>query len=248
MARPDNSNRPGRQTCWNCGASVRSGRSICLTCGATLAFSRDASAPRLPADFSPAPPYPSGPATYAGPELRTPYTADPAERFVGAGSPHDPLAASDLPAWYRDRETFATHITQTGRALVVASVRGIARSLARAHGTRLTNLLFAIGFGLLGSFLGGAIWYVLVVTFRLELGFFALPLGYLTGRGVALGTATRSFMTTLLAMTLAWGTWDVCALLVTRMGYTLTVSDLAFLLVTVAIAALPTRSLPLREY
>ena len=102
------------------------------------------------------------------------------------------------------------------------------------------NVLFAAGFGILGALIGGGIWYIVVTTIHFELGFFAVLMGYLIGRGIVLGSTMHGFPPALLAAGFTFSAYAFSMVLIYRQGVAFNLVDVPSVLATFLVAmALP---------
>lgn len=247
-------------TCWSCGGEMRPEQRICGRCGATRVPTMrrswlelgDVSAPeqaRATRSFA-------SDAQVAGPPAGAPEPADIQYSYTRAWNYYDEepsaLAAAgaehsfpEMPAspsmdlqhvWLRDTRGWRRHDTATAVRQRGASV-----------GQRLANMLFAIGFGIAGGVIGGGIWYAVVTTIHIEFGPCAVLMGYLIGKGVALGSERRTLVPTLLATILTIGGWVMVTAILFAQHVMFTPLDICFLLASMAFAVAPTRLLPPRE-
>jgi hypothetical protein len=98
------------------------------------------------------------------------------------------------------------------------------------------NVLFAAGFGILGALIGGGIWFIVVTTIHFELGFFAVLMGFLIGRGIVLGSTMHGFPPALLAAGLTFWAYAVCIVLIHGQGIQFNLVDIPSVLATFLIA------------
>jgi hypothetical protein len=240
--------RPARnmaQRCWRCNARMRPDQLLCTHCGATRATSqvRAQTGRRRGAateDDDDTPGYADIAADYVpnrafGAPIAPP-RGSTAQRKRRAASedywPDEP----DIPLERNLPKRRQPHPLQWVR-------------YSWLHGVfiRITNILFAIGFGLVGGFLGGSIWCAVQTTFQFRLGVLAVVMGYLTGQGVSLGSATRSLVTTLLALALTVFVWAVCTRYLLGQGFDLLPVDGLFLFAALIVSTIPTRLVPAKD-
>ena len=250
-----------RDTCWNCGSVLRLDQSVCVNCGASrVAGARQVhlATPSngwyvtedehdLPRRYRP-----SGDLSY-GSENAAPMS--PVQTLHGdvisalpdasvyfeatqyiPGRPMDSISEEQL-AGARQPRSRLTH------------PRGAHVERGRYSGVmaRVVNVLFTIGFGLMGTVIGGGIWYAVVSMTHLELGPFGVLMGYLTGIGVTIGSNHRSHVPWLVSIILTYGGWIVVSSALLNEGVLFTPLDLAFLIASLLLTLVPLRSLPERE-
>jgi hypothetical protein len=109
---------------------------------------------------------------------------------------------------------------------------------------RVLNVLFSLGYGVLGALIGGGLWYAICTATHLEFGPCAVLMGYLAGKGVAMGTTTRTPVNSMLAILLTIAVWVVCISQFLAQGISLTLLDPAFLVISVSAALAPNGLLP----
>lgn len=243
-------------TCWSCGCAMRRDQRICGRCGATRVPT--VRRPWLETDEAPGPapqraratvafaPYPSyddtagtqenvldpwGPGWQREPAAPDAALAPAAPVSSGAG-----VADYSGAVWAREAQGWQRRVGGHDRS----SSRG--NTVAR----RLADMLFMLTFGVAGGVIGGGIWYAIVSTVGIELGPCAVLMGFLIGKGVALGSARRNLVSTLLAILLTIAGWDVLAKILLAQHILFTPLDLTFLLASIAFAVAPTRLLPHR--
>lgn len=259
----------GVSTCWSCGCAMRRDQRICGRCGATrvptvrrpyLEYENPAppqAAPRTrsfadePAPFV----YPAHPCeapsawNTAAPEwniYRSPHALSPdAVGTTGTpGAPDTPASRNvspspalspgeHQPVWRRE-----TLGWQRGQA----APRSSYATVSPWH--RLADMLFMMAFGLAGGVIGGGIWYAVVSAAHIQFGPCGVLMGYLIGKGVALGSANRNLVSTLLAIILTFGGWVILTAILLAQGVLFTPLDIAFLIASCAFATAPTRLLP----
>lgn len=247
-------------TCWNCGCDMRREQRICGRCGATRVPTvrrswlelDDGSAPepagatRSFASDRPVAGSRSGAPGLA--DLRYSdtgawnyYSEEPSAYATAAADHAFPEMPATTPVdpprvWLRDTQGWRRH-----------EPAAAARERGASIGERLANMLFALGFGIAGGVIGGGIWYAVVMTVHIEFGPCAVLMGYLIGRGVALGSERRHLVSTLLAMILTTGGWVILTAMLLAQDVVYTPLDITFLLASLAFAIVPTRLLPRRE-
>lgn len=87
------------------------------------------------------------------------------------------------------------------------------------------DLAFTIGFGVLGGVMGGCFWYFIATHFHFELGLFGLPMAYLIGKGIAMGSGQRGFLAYGLALLLTLFGWVIVLSALQGQGFELNVLD-----------------------
>jgi len=232
------------QRCWRCNARMRPDQLLCTHCGATRATSqvRAQAAHRRGAateDDDDTPGYADIAAEYVpnrafGAPIAPPRGADQRKRRAASADywPDEP----DIPLERNLPKRRQPHPLQWVRH-------------SWLHGVfiRIANMLFAIGFGLIGGFFGGTIWVAVQTNFQFRLEVLAVVMGYLTGQGVSLGSATRNLVTTMLAIVLTVFVWDVCTRFLIGQGFDLLPVDGVFLFAALIVATFPTRLLPAKD-
>lgn len=108
---------------------------------------------------------------------------------------------------------------------------------------RVLNLLSPIGLGCLGGFIGAVIWCSAVTAIHVEIGIFAIPMAYLIGWGVTMGSLRRGLTPALLALVITLGAWAICLAIISHLHLYITPMEIPFLLGALVAAVVPTRSI-----
>jgi len=261
--------------CWQCGSRLRAGQRICMRCGATrrpeptgLTGKYQAARPsgyyRQPT---------STPPDYGSraPQGHTGYTAPPAAgqdtwpqnhgwRVVDGGAerrgPYGPGPAypvqqtpyfSDIPVAPDERDDDALYGGGPLRAQRTRQLHSRWYAIFMPAVIAIQNFFYELMFGLLGAVIGGGIWYTAALYIHIPVGILSVPMGYLVGRGVAMGSTYRGAVPSLLALALTVLTWAVVAQFLRTEGYTIAPLDLGLGTISVIVALLPTFGLPSLE-
>ncbi|MGZ6308493.1 MAG: hypothetical protein ACXWP6_18725, partial [Ktedonobacterales bacterium] len=108
---------------------------------------------------------------------------------------------------------------------------------------RVLNLLSPIGLGCLGGFIGAVIWCSAVTAIHVEIGIFAIPMAYLIGWGVTMGSLRRGLTPAVLAVVITLGAWAICLAIISHLHLLITPMEIPFLLGALVAAVVPTRSM-----